>query len=115
MEMWQFYSDQGNAADFGQWMLEMYDRTIEQYGLKRGNEFCLEKAEDMDFDGQKAMKLVFKTEDGLMTIKSTIFRYFIPDQENERFIELERSFMIESQEDMEAFERLAESLQWTDR
>jgi len=115
MEMWQFYSDQGNAADFGQWMLEMYDRTIEQYGLKRGNEFCLEKAEDMDFDGQKAMKLVFKTEDGLMTIKSTMFRYFIPDQENERFIELERSFMIESQEDMEAFERLAESLQWTDR
>ena len=50
-----------------------------------------------------------------MTIKSTMFRYFIPDQENERFIELERSFMIESQEDMEAFERLAESLQWTDR
>lgn len=53
---------------------------------------------------------------GLMSNESTFIRYFIPDEENDRMIELSRQFLagLENETDMAAYEALVESLKWDD-
>ena len=67
-------------------------------------------------DGREAIKLVIHTGNGLMTVRSTFIRYFIPDEENDRMIELSRQFLagVEDEKDLEAYQMFVESLQWDD-
>lgn len=106
-----------NAAAFGQWMKDVYDSTMKEYGYDIGeDDFTVEKAEDILLDGRKAIKLVTHTDNGLMTAGSTFIRYFIPDEENDRMIELSRQFLadLEDEEDLEAYQMFVESLKWDD-
>lgn len=111
------FKDHDNAAAFGQWMKDVYDSTMKEYGYDIGeDEFTVETAEDILLDGRKAIKLVIHTGNGLMTVRSTFIRYFIPDEENDRMIELSRQFLagVEDEKDMEAYQMFVESLQWDD-
>lgn len=111
------FKDHDKAAAFGQWMKDVYDSTMKEYGYDIGeDEFTVETAEDILLDGRKAIKLVIHTGNGLMTVRSTFIRYFIPDEENDRMIELSRQFLagVEDEKDLEAYQMFVESLQWDD-
>lgn len=104
-----------SAQAFGQWLTDMYESTMKEYGLEaEAEDFLVENAEDILLDGRMAYKLIIKTKAGLMTIQSTYIRYFIPDPENGRLIDFSRQFFpgLESEEDIKAYQEFVESLKW---
>lgn len=112
-EAYEGYREHDNAAAYGQWMQDMYNSTMKEYGYEE-EKIVVEKTEDILLDGRKAIKLIIRTENGLLTNKSMMIRYLIPDEDNSRMLQLTRQFLagLEKEEDIEAYQMCVESLKW---